>query len=43
VVAMVAIFAGLQLVWSGSLAIAAARRATNAAKITAQAGAGHAR
>jgi len=43
VVAMVAIFAGLQLVWSGSRAIAAARRATNAAKITAQAGAGHAR
>jgi uncharacterized membrane protein YfcA len=43
VVAMVAIFAGLQLVWSGSRAIAAARRVTNAAKITAQAGAGHAR
>ncbi len=42
-VAMVAIFAGLQLVWSGSRAIAGARRATNAAKITAQAGADHAR
>jgi uncharacterized protein len=42
-VAVVAIFAGLQLVWSGSRAIAAARRATSAAKITAQAGAGHAR
>jgi uncharacterized membrane protein YfcA len=42
-VAMVAILAGLQLVWSGSRAIAAARRTTNAAKITAQAGAGHAR
>jgi len=43
VVAMVAIFAGLQLVWSGSRAFASARRATNAAKITAQAGVGHAR
>ena len=43
VVAMVAIFAGLQLVWSGGRAFAAARRATNAAKVTAQAGAGHAR
>src|SRR5438270_8226630 len=42
-VAMVAIFAGLQLVWSGSRAFAAVRRATNAAKITAQAGASHAR
>lgn len=42
-VAMVAIFAGLQLVWTGSRAIAAARRATNAAKIAAPAGAGHAR
>jgi uncharacterized membrane protein YfcA len=42
-VAMVAIFAGLQLVWTGSRAFAAARRATNAAKITAQIGAGHAR
>jgi uncharacterized membrane protein YfcA len=42
-VAMVAIFAGLQLVWSGSRAFAAARRATSAAKITAQAGVGHAR
>jgi uncharacterized protein len=43
VVAMVAIFAGLQLVWSGTRAFAAARRATNAAKITAQAGADHGR
>src|ERR1700686_5164304 len=42
-VAMVAIFAGLQLVWTGTRAFAAARRATNAAKITAQIGAGHAR
>jgi uncharacterized membrane protein YfcA len=42
-VAMVAIFAGLQLVWSGSRAFAAGRRATNAAKISAQAGVGHAR
>jgi uncharacterized protein len=42
-VAMVAIFAGLQLVWSGGRAFVAARHATNAAKITAQAGAGHAR
>jgi uncharacterized membrane protein YfcA len=42
-VAMVAIFAGLQLVWSGGRALVAARHATNAAKITAQAGAGHAR
>src|SRR5712675_3162007 len=42
-VAMVAIFAGLQLVWTGSRAYAAGRRATNAAKVTAQAGAGHAR
>jgi uncharacterized protein len=41
-VAMVAIFAGLQLVWSGSRTIAE-RRATNAAKITRQAGVGHAR
>jgi uncharacterized membrane protein YfcA len=41
-VAMVAIFAGLQLVWTGSRALAA-RHATNAAKITAQSGAGHAR
>jgi uncharacterized membrane protein YfcA len=36
-VAMVAIFAGLQLVWTGSRAFAA-RRATNAAKVTAHAG-----
>src|SRR5258705_3489181 len=42
-VAMVAIFAGLQLVWTGSRAYAAGRRATSAAKVTAQAGAGHAR
>lgn len=42
-VAMVAIFAGLQLVWTGSRGIAAARRAANAAKITAQAGVGHGR
>lgn len=42
-VAMVAIFAGLQLVWTGSRAFATARRATNAAKITAQSGIGHAR
>ncbi len=42
-VAMVAIFAGLQLVWTGSRAFATARRATNAAKITAQSGVGHAR
>src|SRR6266849_1094703 len=41
-VAMVAIFAGLQLVWTGSRSLAS-RRATNAAKITAQAGVGHAR
>jgi uncharacterized membrane protein YfcA len=41
-VAMVAILAGLQLVWTGSRALAA-RHATNAAKITAQSGAGHAR
>jgi hypothetical protein len=42
-VAMVAIFAGLQLVWSGGRAFVAARHAANAAKITAQAGVGHAR
>jgi uncharacterized membrane protein YfcA len=42
-VAMVAIFAGLQLVWTGSRAFATARRATNAGKITAQSGVGHAR
>jgi len=42
-VAMVAIFAGLQLVWAGSRAYAAGRRATSAVKVTAQAGAGHAR
>jgi uncharacterized membrane protein YfcA len=42
-VAMVAIFAGLQLVWSGSVAFLATNRATNAAKIAAQAGVAHAR
>src|SRR5216684_1975106 len=41
-VAMVAIFAGLQLVWTGSRMLAA-RHATNVAKITASAGTGHAR
>jgi len=41
-VAMVAIFAGLQLVWTGSRTLAA-RWATNTAKITGQAGLGHAR
>ncbi len=41
-VAMVAIFAGLQLVWTGSRTLAA-RHATNVAKITARAGSGHAR
>jgi uncharacterized protein len=41
-VALVAIFAGLQLVWTGSRSLAS-RRATNAAKITAQAGVSHAR
>src|SRR5579859_7920639 len=40
-VALLAIVAGLQLVWSGSRA--AARRATNAAKITAQARIAHPR
>src|SRR5260370_10902370 len=35
-VAMVAIFAGLQLVWTGGRALAAARRATNAAQLTDQ-------
>jgi hypothetical protein len=38
----VAIFAGLQLVWTGSRTLAA-RRATNTAKITGRAGAVHAR
>src|SRR5882757_1462439 len=42
VVAVVAIFAGLQLVWTGSRALVERRAATNAAKIT-RAGAGHAR
>jgi len=41
-VALVAIFAGLQLVWAGSRTLAA-RRATNTAKITRLAGTGHAR
>jgi uncharacterized protein len=41
-VAMVAIFAGLQLVWAGSRSLAA-RRVTNVAKVTGQAGVGHAR
>jgi hypothetical protein len=40
-VAMVAIFAGLQLVWSGGRTLVA-RRAANAAKIAAQAGVGNA-
>ena len=42
-VAMVAIFAGLQLVWSGGRAFVTAKHTTNAAKITAQAGVGHGR
>lgn len=41
-VALVAIFAGLQLVWSGSRTLVA-RRAANTAKIAAEAGMGHAR
>ena len=41
-VAMVAIFAGLQLVWAGSRSLAA-RRTTNVAKISGQAGGVHAR
>jgi uncharacterized membrane protein YfcA len=41
-VAMVAIFAGLQLVWTGSRTLAA-RRAANAVKIAARAGVDHAR
>ncbi len=41
-VAMVAIFAGLQLVWAGGRTLAV-RRAMNTAKISGQAGAGHAR
>jgi uncharacterized membrane protein YfcA len=41
-VAMVAIFAGLQLMWTGSRTLVA-RRTTNAAKITGQAGVGHVR
>jgi uncharacterized membrane protein YfcA len=41
-VAMVAIFAGLQLVWTGSRTLAA-RHAANALKIAAEAGVGHAR
>jgi len=42
VVAIVAIFAGLQLVWSGSRVLAA-RHATNVVKIGAQAGTSHTR
>jgi uncharacterized membrane protein YfcA len=41
-VAMVAIFAGLQLMWTGSRTLIA-RHTTNTAKITGQAGVGHAR
>jgi uncharacterized membrane protein YfcA len=41
-VAMVAIFAGLQLVWTGTRTLAV-RRATNTAKIAGSAGIGHAR
>jgi uncharacterized membrane protein YfcA len=41
-VAMVAIFAGLQLVWTGSRTLAA-RHATSVAKIAAQLSSGHAR
>jgi len=41
-IAMVAIFAGLQLVWSGGRALAQ-QSATNTAKITAPSGAAHAR
>jgi uncharacterized membrane protein YfcA len=41
-VALLAIFAGLQLVWTGSRTLAA-RRATNVANISRQPGAGHAR
>ena len=41
-VAMVAIFAGLQLVWTGSRTLAT-RRATNTVKMTMLEGAGHAR
>jgi uncharacterized membrane protein YfcA len=40
-VAMLAIFAGLQLVWSGSRSLAA-KRETNTAKITSEAGVVHA-
>jgi uncharacterized membrane protein YfcA len=42
VVALVAIFAGLQLVWTGGRTLAA-RHAANAVKIAAEAGLGHAR
>jgi len=42
VVALVAIFAGLQLVWSGSRTLAA-KHAANALKIAAEAGVGHVR
>jgi hypothetical protein len=39
---MVAIFAGLQLMWAGVRSLTA-RRATNVAKISGDAGVGHAR
>jgi hypothetical protein len=39
---LVAIFAGLQLVWTGSRALAG-RHTANAAKITAEAGLAHVR
>jgi hypothetical protein len=41
VVALVAIFAGLQLVWTGGRTLAA-RHAANAVKIAREAGVGHA-
>ena len=41
-VAVVAMFAGLQLVWAGSRTLVA-RRAMNAAKVTAEAGIAHVR
>jgi uncharacterized membrane protein YfcA len=41
-VALVAIFAGLQLVWTGSRTLAE-RRAANSAKVTAETGSNHAR
>jgi hypothetical protein len=42
VVASIAIFAGVQLVWNGTRTLAA-RRATNTAKIAGEIGTGHAR